>query len=173
MNLRDIVDLQLDSFFGSRFPWKIQELVDSELNNGRWLDGYDIAVSSEVISILEAQQLLEIILNESPRFRLDKSVLLPIVDECLPQSCMAQVSWIVDEVGSFALSDTLRVARFDMGRLSWVSSRISLDGIEFDSLDGGKLKGRSWLGSNTIKPDSPFEIDFDSGELLVGEGIPC
>ena len=31
MSPRDIVDVQLDSFFGARFPWKMQALVDNEL----------------------------------------------------------------------------------------------------------------------------------------------
>ena len=173
MTPRDIVDVQLDSFFGSRFPWKMQALIDHELNNGRWADGYDIAVSPEVISTTEAQQLLHIVLAQNPDFKIDEDILTSLVDDYLPQSKGARVSWIVDGLGSYALTDTLRVARFDMVTLSWVSSRISLDGIEFDSLRGGRLKGRTWLGGNTIKPDSPFEIDFDSGELLVGEAVPC
>lgn len=172
MTPSEIVDVQLDSFFGARFPWKMQSLVDKELNNGRWLDGYDIAVSPEVISNSDAEELLEIVLRDNSEWRLQEDVLMSLVDEYLPQSQGARVGWIVDEVGSFALTDSLRVARFDMVSISWVTPRISFDGIEFDSLIEGRLKGRAWwLGSHET-PDSPFEIDFDTGELLVGQVVP-
>ena len=172
MSPRDIVDVQLDSFFGARFPWKMQALVDNELNNGRWLEGYDIAVSPEVIGNSEAEELLKIVLDHNPDWRLVEDVLMSLVDEHLPQSQCARLRWIVDEVGSFALTDSLRVARFDMASISWVTSRLSFDGIEFDSLANGILKGRSWLASSSVNPDSPFKIDFDSGELLEGEVVP-
>ena len=172
MSPRDIVDVQLDLFFGARFPWKMQALVDNELNNGRWLEGYDIAVSPEVIANSEAEELLKIVLDHNPDWRLVEDVLMSLVDEHLPHSQCARLRWIVDEVGSFALTDSLRVARFDMASISWVTSRLSFDGIEFDSLANGILKGRSWLASSSVTPDSPFKIDFDSGELLEGEVVP-
>ena len=83
MTPRDIVDVQLDSFFGSRFPWKMQALIGHELNNGRWADGYDIAVSPEVISTTEAQQLLHIVLAQNPDFKIDEDILTSLVDDYL------------------------------------------------------------------------------------------
>ena len=49
-----------------------------------------------------------------------------------------------------------------------VSPRISYDGIEFDSLAEGVLKGGAWFGSSDMNSDSPFEIDFDTGKMLKG-----
>ena len=37
MTLGEIIDVQLDSFFGARFPVKMQALIDDELN--KWQVG--------------------------------------------------------------------------------------------------------------------------------------
>ena len=67
------------------------------------------------------------------------------------------------------LTDSLRVARFEGSRMIWRSPRISWDGIEFDSLIDGRLRGRAWWLGSHESPDSPFEFDFVSGELLIGQ----
>ena len=171
MTTREIIDVQLDAIFGSRFPWKIQRLVDEELNQGHWVEGYDIAVSTEVLRISEAQELLEIVLSEHPKLRIERDTLLQAVEDELPQSMGARVLWIVDESGAYALTDSLRVARFEGSQMIWCSPRISFDGIEFDSLVGERLRGRAWwLGSHET-PESPFEFDFATGELLDGQVV--
>ncbi|MEM9080644.1 MAG: hypothetical protein AAGC74_08140 [Verrucomicrobiota bacterium] len=172
MNCREIIDVQLDSMFGATFPKKIQQLVDDELNQGRWVDGYDIAVSNEPLGENEAQSLLSLVLKHYPDFKIDKEILLEIVEQQLPQSCLASVSWIVHESGAYALSDTLRVARFEKSQVVWRSPRISLDGIWFSSLNCGKLEGLAWVGSSSVRPDSPFVLDFETGELLQGQIFP-
>ena len=49
MKTSEIIDVQLESFFGRKFPQKIQHLVDEELNHGPWVDGYELAVCDGVI----------------------------------------------------------------------------------------------------------------------------
>lgn len=90
-----------------------------------------------------------------------------MIESELPQSMGANVTWIVDVSGDFALSDSLRVARFNRATMIWRSPRISFDEVLFDELKDGKLKGRAWLGSNEPL-DAPFVLDFDSGALLKG-----
>jgi hypothetical protein len=168
MTSHDIIDLQLESFFGDRFPHKIQRLVDDELNEGRWVDGYHLAVCKGVIDGVDAHSLLEIILTNHPALRLDETELRKQVEECLPQSLDARVSWIVDDSGAFALTDQLRVARFDGTLITWRSPRISYDGIDFDGLTDGKLTGRAWLLGSHESPDARFIFDFETGALLDG-----
>jgi hypothetical protein len=172
MKRSEITDVQLESIFGDRFPQKIQRLVDEELNQGRWVDGYDLAVCQSAIDGDDARKLLEIVLTEHAAARIDASEIRQVVDENLPQSTLAHVSWIVDDSGSFALTDSLRVARFEGTSIVWRSPRISYDGIDFDSLSEGKLRGRAWLLSSSHSPDEPFEFNFETGELLIGQIVP-
>ncbi|WP_461784468.1 hypothetical protein [Prosthecobacter sp.] len=167
MTDKEIIDIQLEQIFGTKFPQKIQRFVDQELNEGHWLKGYDLAVSQTVIDGDSARRLLEIILFQRSDLRIDQSELHRVVESVLPQSMGANVTWIVDVSGDFALSDSLRVARFNRATMIWCSPRISFDEVVFDELKDGKLKGRAWLGSNEPL-DAPFVLDFDSGALLKG-----
>lgn len=171
MTPREIIDVQLESIFGTKFPQKIQHLVDEELNRGHWMDGYDLAIGRGVIDGDDARKLLQIVLRENSDFRLDADSLTQIVESHLPQSTGAAVLWIVDESGSFALTDSLRVARFDGSSLAWRSPRISYDGIEFDSLSEGLLRGRAWLLGSSPSPDIPFTFDFLTGDLIDGHFV--
>lgn len=168
MTNRDIIDAQLERFFGDGFARKIQRLVDEELNQGRWVEGYYLAICDGVIEDGDARRLLEIILEQRPDLRIDEDELRKQVDAHLPQSVMTPVSWIVDNGGAFALTDSLRVARFQGSSIIWRSPRISYDGIEFDDLSDGKLTGRAWLLGPHLSPDAPFVFDFATGKLLEG-----
>ena len=171
MKSREVIDVQLESIFGHKFPQKIQQLVDEELNQGRWVDGYHLAVCEGVIDGDDARELLQIVLADHPELRIDETELKRVVEERLPQSLGAAVSWIVDDSGAFALTDSLRVARFERESVIWRSSRISFDGIDFDSLSEGKLRGRAWLLGSHESPDAPFTFDFETGELLEGHVV--
>jgi len=170
MTDKEIIDIQLEQIFGTKFPQKIQRLVDQELNEGRWLEGYDLAASQTVIDGDSARRLLEIILFQRSDLRINQSELHRVVESELPQSMGANVTWIVDVSGDFALSDSLRVARFNRTTMIWRSPRISFDEVVFDELKDGKLKGRAWLGSNEPL-DSSFVLDFESGALLEGQVV--
>ena len=171
MKSREIIDVQLESIFGHKFPQKIQRLVDEELNQGQWVDGYHLAVCEGVIDGDDARKLLQIVLADHPELRIDETELKRVVEARLPQSLGAAVSWIVDDSGAFALTDSLRVARFENESVIWQSPRISYDGIDFDSLADGKLRGRAWLLGSHESPDAPFTFDFETGELLEGHVV--
>lgn len=167
MTIREIIDVQLESFFGDKFPKKIQHLIDQELTQGHWVDGYDVALCRGIIEGEDARKLLAIVLAQNPHLQIDETGLKRVMHAELPQSPEA-TDWIVDDSGAFALTDSLRVARFEGASMIWRSMRISYDGIEFDSLTDGKLRGRAWLLGSNETPDSPFTFDFDTGELLEG-----
>lgn len=169
MTKRDIIDVQLESFFGSKFPQKIQRLIDEELNQGRWVDGYHLAVAKGVIEGSDASELLQIVLTQHPDLRIDEDALRKVVEERLPQSLGAKVLWIVDDSGSFALTDSLRVARFHGASLIWRTPRISYDGIALDSIANGKIFGQAWWLGSHESPYAPFVLDFVSGEVLEGQ----
>lgn len=153
-------------------PEKVQAFVDAEVGAGMWRDGYENAFYSSPPDGVEARKLMELVLTQYPKFQIDEARLLKTVERELPQSCGARVHWMVDESGSYALTDSLRVARFDGNRMIWRSRRISWDGIEFDSLEEGRLRGRAWFLGSHESPDTPFEFNFSTGELLVGQIVP-
>jgi hypothetical protein len=112
--------------YGKNYWWRNLELpVDEELNQGRWVDGYDLAVCKGVIDGDGARELLEIVLTQHPDLRIDEAELQKAIDEHLPQNSCAQVFWIIDDRGAFALTDSMRVARFDGASMTWRSPRIS------------------------------------------------
>jgi hypothetical protein len=168
MTKRDIIDVQLESFYGSKFPRKIQRLINEELNHGKWVDGYHLAGEKGVIEGSAARELLRIVLAQHPDLRIDEDALRTVVEERLPQSLGARVLWIVDDSGSFALTDSLRVARFEGASLIWKSPRISFDGIALDSIADGKIFGRAWWLGSQETPYAPFILDFASGHVLEG-----
>lgn len=171
MTPRIIIDLQLEALFGTRLPLKIQRVVDHEMNLGRWVDGYELAAFPDEMDEARSRELLAIVLGQYPELRIDDHTLRELVEKLLPQSVFWKVLWIVHENGSYALTDSLRVARFNGASLVWRSPRISLDGIEFVSLTESKLCGLAWLGSDSLALDSPFTMDFETGELLEGQAM--
>jgi hypothetical protein len=172
MSPRQLIDLQLDAMFGHTMPEKVQALVDADVNEGRWQEGYELAFTSSSLGQVEGQKLMGVVLAQHPDLQIDQARLLETVERELPQSLGACVLWIVDDSGSYALTDSLRVARFDGSRMIWRSPRISWDGIEFDSLVDGRLRGRVWWLGSHVSPDAPFEFDFRSGKLLAGQIVP-
>jgi hypothetical protein len=173
MSPRQLIDLQLDAMFGHTMPEKVQALIDEDVNEGGWQDGYESAFISSSLDQVTGQKLMDVLLAQHLDFQIDQARLLGAIERELPQSRVgARVLWIVDQSGSYALTDSLRVARFEGSRMIWRSPRISWDGIEFDSLIDGRLRGRAWLLGSDRTPDSPFEFDFESGELLVGQVVP-
>ena len=171
MTRQDIIDVQLEAIFGSRFPYKIQRLIDVELNEGHWLEGYELAVSRDIICESDARKLLQLVLDQHPALVIDPVILRAPVKARLPQSLGAAMSWIVHRSGAYALTDSLRVARFDGSQMTWLSPRISYDGIEFDSLADNELSGRAWLLGPGDSPDAAFTFEFDTGRLTQGEAI--
>ncbi len=168
MSPREIIDLQLDAIFGKTMPTKVQAMVDAELNAGRWHEGYDIAINPRGLSQHEGQQLLEVILGQHAELKIDAERLLETVCTELPQSIFVKVHWIAAADGTFILEDSLRVGRFRNSEPIWISPRISLDGIELDSVDSEFVRGRSfWLDS--YYPDMPFALSFENGAVLDGQ----
>lgn len=163
MEIRELIDLQLDAIFDNTLPPKIQSLVDNELSQGRWFDGYDIAVKPTGLNSSEAEDLLEVVISNHSKWRIDRDQLLASVEKCLPQSMAVKVLWMVADDGSFILTDSLRVARNQNEKPVWVSPRISFDGISLVSVSDRFVKGNAFLGS-----DSPFLLDFSSGEIHQG-----
>jgi hypothetical protein len=171
MTTEEIIELQLEAFFGSQLSRKIQDLVNRELDAGVWVNGYDLAVSDSEIPHSDATELLEIVLRENEGVRIDREDLQEAVDATLPMSSFTNVQWIVDESGDYALTDSLRVARFCLDKPVWRTPRLSFDGIEFDSIQDGKLNGRAWLLGSHESPYAPFELDFSSGDVLSGHVV--
>jgi hypothetical protein len=168
MTPKEFTEIQLEAHFGTQLPRMIQKLVNRELDAGIWKEGYDLAVSDKEIAGADATELLQIVLKGNESNRIDLYQLQEVVGKELPQSSGAKVLWIADDSGDFALTDSLRVARFSGARLIWKTPRLSYDGIEFDSILGGKLNGRAWLLGSHESPYAPFVLDFDTGKVLSG-----
>lgn len=171
MTKQEITELQLEGIFGTQLPRVIQRLINRELGSGVWFDGYELAVSNSEISSADAAELLETVLSINEASRINPIELKDIVDSELPQSHFTTVNWVTDVSGDYALTDSLRVAKFSRTKPIWRTSRLSYDGIEFDSIEEGKLHGRAWLLGSHESPYAPFVLDFSTGEVLSGHVV--
>ncbi|MCD6050776.1 MAG: hypothetical protein K0Q55_2179, partial [Verrucomicrobia bacterium] len=98
MSPRQLVDLQLDAMFGHTMPEKVQALVDADVSEGGWQEGYESAFISSSLNQFEGQKLMEIVLGRHPELQIDRARLLAAIERELPQSRVgARVLWIVDE----------------------------------------------------------------------------
>lgn len=171
MNLASIVELQLEAEFGVRMPQMVQKLVDAELNAGIWKEGYDLAVNPPFNRQEEGQELLDVVLQHYPDYAIDLPRLREEVEAELPQSDYAKVLWLVDSRdGSFCLTDSLRVARWNPKMHLWTSPRVSYDGISLEAIEGLKLRGLSF-NFDTYDTDLPFILDWEKGSVIEGEVI--
>ena len=169
MTPRVVIDLQLEALFGYNMPNKIQKLIDEEMNQGRWVDGYHLAASPWEIESEDTRKLLEIVLGQYPALRIDGKLLRQIISKQLPASLGMHVRWIVHENGAYALTDGLVIARFDGSSVAWVTPRLSFDGIVFESLTGSELHGYTWPIDSDDQSDCPFTLNFETGEILKGQ----
>ena len=165
----EIVDLQLHANYGSMMPVIVKTLVNRELDDGVYLDGYETAVTKNDLNHDEGLELMEIILTANPKARINIKKLSSVIDKELPQSAFAKVSWLVDKDASFVMTDSLRVAKIKGTNVLWCSSRISYDGIILKEIKKNKVYGLGWLLSESYEPDEQFCVDLNSGKVLSGQ----
>lgn len=171
MKIRDVVWIQLEARWGTKFPQEIQRMVDEELARGAWEDGYGEAICHGVVVGAGARILLGAVLRAHEDWRIGMDELEINVAMHLPQwETSGELEWFISEEGGIFLSDGLKVARFSKEKLVWKTPRLSLDGIALDYCDTELLKGRAWnYYSESQDFDSPFILNARSGELLAGE----
>lgn len=166
---KELVDLQLNAELGHMMPTMVKKLVNRELDEAIWEDGYETALTKDELNFEEGMNLLNILLTNSPRGKIDLDELNANIDSELPQSIFAKVSWVVADDASFVMTDSLRVAKFKLSKVVWCTSRISLDGILLKEIKDEKVIGMSWQGSPSYEPDESFILDFQNGKVLSGK----
>ena len=164
----EIIDAQLECAFGSSMPLIIKSIVNRELDAGIWIDGFESAVTKDALNHDQGLELLNIIIESYPSYRININELKHAVEYVLPQSTLTKPTWLIADDATFVITDSLRVARFHGSNLRWGTPRISYDGIKLIEIKNGYVNGLSWHLSRSHTPDVPFCIDFESGELLSG-----
>ena len=167
----EIVDLQLHANYGSMMPLIVKDIVNRELDAGVWQDGYETAVTENDLNNEQGLELMEVILRANPKARIDIEKLSSVIDKELAQSAFAKISWLVEKDGSFIMTDSLRVAKFQGKNVLWCTPRISYDGIILKEIKRNIIFGLSWFLSDSYEPDIPFSIDIENGKVLSGEII--
>ncbi len=151
-------------------PAMIQGLVNRELDAGIFLDGYEMAVTPNPLNHEEGNILLETVIEANPKTRIDIEKLSQVIERVLPQCEFPAKSWLVEKE-SFVMTDGLSVAKFQGTNVLWCTSRISIDGIILKEIKENILYGFCWLASEAYKPDVPFRIDLENGNILSKEVV--
>jgi len=164
----EIVGLQLQAAYGAMLPTMVKSIVNRELDEGIWLDGYELAVTPKELSLDESNELLRIILTANPECKINIEVLSGVVEKELPQGTFARLTWLVAEDATFVITDSLRVARFKGSSMMWCTPRISYDGIKLIEVANEEVHGLCWHLSKSYEPDEPFRLDLENGTILTG-----
>ena len=167
INKKEIIELQLQSAFGLMLPVLIKSIVNREMDEGIWIDGYEIAFTKNSLNHSDSMELLHIILDENPEMKIDLEKLSYLFESKLPQSVGTKINWLVSEDGCFVVTDSLRVGKFKKNSMLWRTPRISIEGINLTEINDNKVHGLSWHGKS-YPPDEPFIICFTTGEVILG-----
>ena len=174
MTCKDILSIQMSQMsfqYGTLWKKLLKEAVNAALDAGEWHDDFDIAVTPNDLDDDDALKLLDSVLNAYPDAVLDVRSLDAVIEENLPQAGFTSVSWLVGPDCALVMTDSLRVAKFKDGQLSWVTERISWDGIELDRVEEGVVFG-SWYDVMRDGAEwQPLQLSYADGTLLQGKVI--
>jgi len=163
----EIVELQLQSAFGAMLQVLIKSIVNREMDEGIWIDGYEIAFTKNALNHAESMELLHIVLKKNPEMKIDLEKLSHLFESELPQSVGTKIDWLVSEDGCFVVSDSLRVGKFKKNSMLWRTPRISIEGIIFTEIKNNEVHGLSWHG-RSYPPDEPFVLNYVTGRVVLG-----
>lgn len=155
--------------FGTNGCQMLQRVVDKALNNGEWHDGFDVAVKKGDLDYYECKELFDIVKRTYPIINLEK--LKSQIAHYLPQTKISSIEWLVAEDGSLIVTDSLRVARFMLDSLIWVTKRISWDGIKLIRIADGVIEGEWYDVTNSKQQWQPLRLSLNDGVLLEGQVI--
>ena len=170
MNKTDLISLHMDIHYGQGYCRKLKSLVNEALDNGEYIEGFEVAIKKGDLDDQECRELLQIVHEHYP-IDLDFEKLDFLIEEHLPQSEVSTISWLVSDNGSLIVTDTLRVAKFTNGELAWVTKRISWDGINLFHLSNDEIVGEWYNPTSADDFWSPLRISSSSGRLIQGEEI--
>jgi hypothetical protein len=171
MDPKDILAIQMALKYGSGGKQLLKAAVNAALDYGEWHDDFDIAVTGPDLDDEEARQLLAAVLDAYPEWVLDVSNLNAVIDRHLPQAALTDIAWIIGPDYALVLTDSLRVAKVQAGCLSWVTNRISWDGIVLERIEDDVVFGSWYDAMRTNTEWQPFQLSYTDGRLLHGEVI--
>lgn len=171
MKLKDIISVSFAIEFGNSPKGSLKAFINKALDEGEYFDGFEIVIQ---IGELDYQAYDELCAS----FQAAYSDCLPnldsiknIIDSYLPQSYFSNIVWIVSDEGEIVVSDGLRVAKIADNNLSWVTKRVSWDGIKLFSIENGIIVGEWYSPINDEKPWGSLKITLRNGTLIEGEVI--
>ena len=141
--------------------------MNNAIDNGFWVDGFEIAIKNGELDYHETNELLGVISNNFPETKISPATFLPILNDALPQGVFAPITWLIADDMTIIASDSLRVARLTSSSCIWSTPRLSYDGIELISIDGNRVNGLAWLLKTNNEMDS-FTLSFFDGSILDG-----
>jgi len=160
----------MDIHYERGYCRKLKSLVNDALDNGEYIEGFEVAIKKGDLDDHECSELLKLIDEHYP-LDLDFEKLDYLIDKHLPQSEVSTISWLVSDDCSLIITDTLRVAKFTNDELDWVTKRISWDGIKLFSLSNDEIVGEWYNPTSADDLWSPLKISLTSGKLIQGEEI--
>ena len=145
----------------------LKRAVNQAVDNGHWIDGFEIAIKEGELDYYEVNELLEIISRVLPETNISKDKFLALLDDTLPQSALSPVNFLIADDMTIIASDGLRVARLTPSSCVWSTPRLSYDGIDLISINKNQINGLAWLLRPNEEMDR-FTLSFIDGSILIG-----
>lgn len=142
-----------------------QSFVNSEIDNGVWHDGFQIAVKMEPLDEYELNDLIDALKAAYPNWWIDMHRFDETLRKCLRGLEYSKPTWLAVDDGSVVVADHLQVARFVDFAPLWVTPRVSLDGITLDEIRNETIIGTCQSFDGT----KPLRLSLCDGSTLEGE----
>jgi hypothetical protein len=167
MNAMSFLEAQLLNALNRPCGMALKFAVNKAIDNGHWVDGFEIAIKSGELDSNEIRELLGIVSNIFPETSISPTKFLAVINDALPQSALAPITWLIADDMTIIASDGLRVARLTLSNCIWSTPRLSFDGIKLIDVDEKRITGLAWLLRPNDEMDS-FTLALNDGSILTG-----
>ncbi|GDY13302.1 hypothetical protein LBMAG53_21800 [Planctomycetota bacterium] len=144
----------------------LKEFVNMEIDKGRYIDGYDIAVKNGQLTSSEIDEIYSILDKQN---LIDKSFISGAANtykKYIYSTVLASYLWV--DASNIIITNGLNLIRYSESEIKWETPRISWDGIECLRLFNDTIVGK-WFEPPEYWSD--FVVDYENGVLLKGQII--
>ena len=170
MNLIPALEANIAYSIGYDFRSKIKAAVNELIDEGEWVDGFELAVKNGELSLDECDELLAALDVLSPGIYTGRPDFLEMLRQHLPQLAYTTLGYMVYDDLTIIATDSLRVARFTTKECLWVSDRVSYDGIQLTNINANEVNGLGWILGHDMNLQ-PFTLRMSDGLLLKGKAV--
>lgn len=176
MTHRDVFELFLDLAVDADDTGPIaysmmKDFVAAAMARGEWLNEFDRAVIGQEISGEDYRILRQALEKAFPDAHRQSEQIVAVLDEHLSFP-FHPIKYLIEDESSIVAANNLCVARIRDGRPTWITPRVSWDGIMLHGIRDGVIEGE-WCQPFGGDPDLwfPLKIALDDGRIVEGKVI--